>query len=117
MPNADRERFLEQLEACERISALLLLALESGAPDPLKILDRRKTMLDELVPLLPADLEPTDLARLDALLETGARAKILALQERQRATANLAALQRSLSLAQQLAQPRATVDHRVEISG
>jgi hypothetical protein len=117
MTYADHGQFLDHLEACERISALLLLALESGTPDPLRILDQRKTLLDDLVALLPADLDRTELARLDALLQSGEQARARLLKARMQATSNLAALQQSLRLAQQLTPPRTPRAHQLEIKG
>jgi hypothetical protein len=117
MSEVEHSRFLEKLEACERTGALLLLAMESGTPDPLKVLDQRKSLIDELSALLPTDLSRDELQRLQALLETGEQARTLALRRRLEATSNLATLQQSLRLARQLSPPRAPRQHTLKLEG
>lgn len=117
MSQIEHSQFLEKLEACERTGALLLLAMESGTPDPLKVLDQRKALIDELSALLPTDLDRGELQRLHTLLETGEQARTLALRRRLEAANNLATLQQSLRLARQLAPPRAQREHALKIEG
>jgi hypothetical protein len=117
MSTVDHCEFLEKLEACERISAVLLLALEGGQDGALKILDRRKALIEELTTLLPANLDHAELRRLEALLDVGAQARHRAIQMRLEAAHNLAALQQSLNLARQLAPPRAPREHILQVKG
>ena len=96
-----RAEFLLALEACERTSALLLLALESGQPDPSGLAKRRNEQLEMLGRALPAEMRAEDFDRLKRIFRVGEEARSRALAERLSATRNMAALQRGLHAARQ----------------
>jgi hypothetical protein len=97
-----RDDFLQTLEACERTSALLLLALESGQPDPAGLAKRRSEEIELLSRALPAEIRAEDFERLKNVFRVGEEARSHTLNERLAATRNIAALQRGLQVARQL---------------
>ena len=97
-----REDFLLALESCERASALLLLAMESGQPDPAALAKRRNEQIEELGRALPAELHIEDFERLKNVFRVGEEARTHTLTERLSATRNIAALQRNLQMARHL---------------
>jgi len=106
-----RDDFLQALEACERASALLLLALESGKPDPSGLAKRRNEQIELLGRALPAEMRTEDFDRLKGIFRVGEEARSRALAERLSATRNMSALQRGLHAARQLSigqEPRRT---------
>jgi hypothetical protein len=101
-----REEFLEILEACERTSALLLLAMESGTPRPASLVALRNRQIEGLSATLPADMNADDLGRLRTLLNVGDQIRAHAAAAKLSATRNLASLCRGLQVARQMAPVR-----------
>lgn len=97
-----RDEFLQALESCERASALLLLALESGQPDPTGLAKRRNEQIELLGRSLPAEMRAEDFERLKNVFRVGEEARSRTLTDRLAATRNMAALQRGLQVARQL---------------
>ena len=96
-----RDDFLQALESCERASALLLLAMESGQPDPAGVARRRTEQIELLSNSLPAELRAEDFERLKVVFRVGEEARSRTLSERLSATRNIAALQRGVHVARQ----------------
>jgi hypothetical protein len=96
-----RDDFLQALEACERASALLLLAMESGQPDPAGLATRRTEQIELLSRSLPAEMRAEEFERLKIVFRVGEEARSRALSERLSATRNISALQRGLQVARQ----------------
>lgn len=96
-----RDEFLQSLEACERASALLLLAMESGLPDPAGLAKRRTEQIELLSRSLPAEMRAEDFERLKIVFRVGEEARSRTVSERLSATRNIAALQRGLQVARQ----------------
>jgi hypothetical protein len=96
-----RDDFLQALEACERASALLLLAMESGTPDPAGVATRRTEQIELLSRSLPAEMRAEEFERLKIVFRVGEKARSRALSDRLSATRNISALQRGLQLARQ----------------
>jgi hypothetical protein len=94
-----RDDFLQALEACERASALLLLAMESGQPDPAGQARRRTEQIELLSRSLPAEMRAEEFERLKIVFRVGEEARSRALSERLSATRNIAALQSGLHVA------------------
>ncbi len=94
-----RDEFLQALESCERASALLLLALESGQPDPAGLARRRNEQIDLLSRSLPAEMRTEDFERLKGVFRVGEEARSRTIADRLSATRNIAALQRGLQVA------------------
>src|SRR5208283_2751301 len=86
-----RDEFLQALESCERASALLLLALESGQPDPAGLAKRRNEQIDLLSRSLPAEMRAEEFERLKSVFRVGEEAR----------SRNIADLQRGLQVARQ----------------
>lgn len=101
-----REEFLETLEACERTSALLLLAMDSGTPRPASLAALRNQQIECLSATLPADMTADDLDRLQTLLNVGDQVRLRAAAAKLSATRNLASLCRGLQVARQMAPAR-----------
>ncbi len=98
-----REEFLETLEACERTSALLLLAMDSGNPQPESLVALRNQQIECLSAALPAEMTADDLTRLRALLNVGEQVRLRAVADKLSATQNLTSLCRGMQVARQLA--------------
>ena len=96
-----RDELLQALEACERASALLLLGMESGQPDPADLARRRNEQIELLGRSLPAEMRAEDFDRLKSIFRVGEEARSRALAERLSATRNISALQRGLQVARQ----------------
>lgn len=101
-----REEFLDTLEACERTSAMLLLAMDSDAVQPAPLVALRNQQIERLSTTLPVDMNAEDLERLQALLNVGDQVRLRAAANKVSATQNLAALCRGLQVARQLAPAR-----------
>jgi len=101
-----REKFLETLEACERTSALLVLAMESGTPRLASLVALRNQQIECLSATLPEEMTAEDLERLQALLNVGDQVRLRAAADKLSATRNLASLCRGLQVARQLAPAR-----------
>ena len=101
-----REEFLETLEACERTSALLLLAMDSGTPRPASLVMLRNQQVERLSAALPAEMTAEDLERLQTLLNVGDQVRLRAAANKLSATQNLASLCRGLQVARQMAPVR-----------
>ena len=104
-----REEFLEALEACERTSASLLVAMESCAADPVSLATLRERQVETLCTVLPAALSADELNRLKAVVQAGEQVRLRALAEKFSATQDLASLSARLQVTRQLA---ATDVHR-----
>ena len=112
-----REEFLETLEDCERTSALLLLAMESGTHNPASLMALRDHQVECLSTALPAELSAEDLGRLKVLLKVGDQVRLRALAEKVSATQNLASLCGGLRVARQLAATRNPRESAVDFTG
>ena len=112
-----RDEFLQALEACERASALLLLAMESGQPDPAGLARRRNEQIELLGRALPAEMRAEDFDRLKGIFRVGEEARSRALAERMSATRNMTALQRGLHAARQFAVAQAPRKPRCNVQG
>jgi len=98
--------FLLTLETCEKTSAALLRALDSGTPDAAALVARRDEQIERLSAILPAELHASELERLKALLNVGQEARLRTLATKMSATRNLVSLRRALQVARQLAATR-----------
>lgn len=112
-----REKFLETLEACERTSAMLLLAMDSDAQNPASLLALRERQVDSLSSVLPAELRVEDLERLKILLKVGDQMRLLALAGKVSATRNLASLCEERQVARQLASSHRPRESEVDCMG
>lgn len=101
-----RAEFLRVLDTCEQTSAALLLALDSGTPDPTALSALRSEQIAHLAVILPGESCVGDLERLKAVLNVGQAARLKALADKLSATRNLASLQSALQVARQLAATR-----------
>ena len=99
----ERGEFLLALEACEQASALLVLGLESGHPDPIELVIRRRDLAERLSMCIPRELRQEDTDRLERILKVGDQARLRVFTERTSATSNLAAVERGLLLCRQWA--------------
>lgn len=113
----EREEFLKTLEACERTSALLLLAMDSGAQNPASLTALRERQVELLSTALPAEICAEDLRRLAVLLKVGDEVRLRALAEKVSATQNLAALCGGLQVARQLAASHDPRESEVDCTG
>jgi hypothetical protein len=104
MPGQDG--FLLTLEACEKTSADLLRALESGTSDAVALAARRDEQVERLSAILPAELRAGELERLKALFNVGQEARLRTLASKVSATRNLVSLRCALHVARQLAATR-----------
>lgn len=102
----EREAFLLALDACEKTSARLLLALGSGTPEAATLAACRDEQIGRLSAILPAEICAGDLERLKWLLSVGQEAHSIALAARTSATRNLTSLRRDLQVTRQLAATR-----------
>lgn len=112
-----RDEFLQALESCERASALLLLALESGQPDPAGLATRRAEQIELLSRSLPAEMRAEDFERLKVVFRVGEEARSRALSERLSATRNISALQRGLQVARQFSVTQIPRKSRCDFKG
>ena len=115
MPGHDG--FLPTLEACEKTSAALLRALESGTSGAAALVARRDEQIERLSAILPAELHAGELERLKALLSVGQEARLRTLATKMSATRNLVSLRRSLQIARQLAATRDPRQPAVDCTG
>lgn len=112
-----REEFLETLEACERTSAMLLLAMDSGTQKLASLAALRDRQVELLSSALPAELSAEDLERLKILLKVGDEVRLRALAEKVSATQNLASLCGGLQVARQLAASHDPRESEVDCTG
>ncbi len=112
-----REEFLETLEACERTSALLLLAMESGTHNRASLVALRDRQVEGLSAALPADLTTQDLSRMKVLLKVGDEIRFRAIAEKDAATRSLASLSGGLQVARQLAASHDRRESEVDCEG
>jgi|GEM_PF-2789354 len=112
-----REEYQETLEACERTSAMLLLALESGAANLAPLIALRQRQVESLSATLPAELTTGDLGRLHALLDVGDQVRARVAAERLSATQSLGSLCRELQVARQLATVRKPREVEIDCLG
>jgi hypothetical protein len=94
-----------------------LLALESGQPIALELAKKRGELVDHLSHLLPRDLTPLELLRLENLQRAGETARIRAVAERTAATRNLGALRQGLEATRRLVQVKSPPEARVDYQG
>ncbi len=104
---SSREDFIETLEACERTSAMLLLTIESAAPQAASLVTLRAQQIENLSSALPSQLTVEDIERLKILLRVGDEVSLRATAEKVAATRSLASLSRGLQIARQIAPARA----------
>lgn len=111
-----RQEFVEALDACERTSAMLLLAAETGTHDPQALMALRERQIETLSENLPSDLTEEDLKRLNALLKIGDSVRFQLAAAKASASRNLAALCGELQIAREMA-PAAACGSTLDCKG
>jgi hypothetical protein len=111
-----RQEFVDALDACERTSAMLLLATETGGQDPEALMALRERQIEALSETLPPDLTDEDIKRLNALLKIGDSIRFQLDAAKASASRNLAALCGELHLAREMA-PAAACGSALDCKG